>query len=554
MHKFVTIRSLFSLLLGCYRTLPTSLLQFSADYALAGGDGGVDRTWYLQTYPDIATTRLDPVEHYLRFGWREGRDPQPDFSTCGYLEANEEVKGNPLVHYLRHGGTKVPSPEWQFAADYALASGDGGVDRTWYLQTYPDIATARLDPVEHYLRSGWREGRDPRSDFSTCGYLAANEKVEGNPLVHYLLSPREARLAAGRGESEYQYGHVANIKGRLKALSGKIGRTIRAEEWWDYKLVPIFSVFYATAYIQHVSVASVWSAAVALLLAIAPCAAYVSLINDLTDREDDRCAGKSNRMEGRPVWQVAALLAAPLCVAVFFCILWSDDILLVAAYLGAWVVFSLYSISPFRLKNRGGLGVIADACGSHVFPKLTAALLAYRAAGNPIDRVWIAAVIIWALGYGLRGILLHQLCDFEADHKAGVQTFVVKHSRGSAVRLARLALLIVLIGLAMLVWQIESVWPVVFMLIYAAFAILNSRVWNVAIVIAEPVGPYSIFGQEYYILLFPLALLLSLALQYPADWAVAIAHLIIFRQPAVFFITETRLLLRDLAQGKRRSV
>src|SRR5439155_488188 len=108
------------------------------------------------------------------------------------LEANEQAQGNPLVHYLRHGGTKVPTQEGQHAADYELAGGDGGVDRAWYLQTYPDIERAGVDPVEHYLWTGWRERRDPRPDFSTSRYLEANKEAQGNPLLHYLRSAREA--------------------------------------------------------------------------------------------------------------------------------------------------------------------------------------------------------------------------------------------------------------------------------------------------------------------------------------------------------------------------
>lgn len=80
----------------------------------------------------------------------------------------------------------APTAESQFAADYALADGNGGVDRAWYLETYTDVAAVGADPVAHYLQEGWREGRDPRVDFSTSGYLTANTSVEGNPLVHYL--------------------------------------------------------------------------------------------------------------------------------------------------------------------------------------------------------------------------------------------------------------------------------------------------------------------------------------------------------------------------------
>src|SRR5207237_3660212 len=107
----------------------------------------------------VAAAGADPVEHYLQFGWREGRDPRADFSTSGYLEANKQADGNPLLHSLRRGRTNVPAPDLPFAADYQLASGEQGVDRVWYLSTYPDVAAAGVDPVEHYVRWGWREGR-----------------------------------------------------------------------------------------------------------------------------------------------------------------------------------------------------------------------------------------------------------------------------------------------------------------------------------------------------------------------------------------------------------
>jgi hypothetical protein len=302
--------------------------------------------------------------------------------------------------------------------------------------------------------------------------------------------------------------------------------------------------------VQDVSVAAIWPGAVALLLAIAPCAAYVSLVNDVTDRADDRRAGKINRMAGRPAWLLTLLLAVPLSVAVLFGFLWRDDVPLVTAYLGAWAAFSLYSVPPFRLKRRGILGVIADASGAHLFPTLVAAFLSLRAAGKAIDPIWIGAVAAWAFGCGLRGILWHQLYDLEADRKAAVQTFVLRHSRHSAVRLAAyVALPVESVALAVLLWRMQSPWPVPFLLLYAAIATLKSRMWDVAIVIAEPRERYAILGQEYYTLLFPLGILLSSALRHPADWVVMLAHVLVFPAPAVSVATQAYRLLRDLAQS-----
>jgi 1,4-dihydroxy-2-naphthoate octaprenyltransferase len=343
------------------------------------------------------------------------------------------------------------------------------------------------------------------------------------------------------------------MKRRIRELSANLAGTIRADQWWDYKLVPIYSVFYATVYLQHISVASVWSSAVALLLAIAPCAAYVSLSNDLADRDDDRRAGKFNRLAGKPVGEIILLLAAPLCAAVFFTVLWRDDLPLVVAYLCTWAAFSLYSLPPIRLKSRGLAGLVADACGSHVFPSLVAVLLAERAASHTIDEVWIAAIAVWALGCGLRGILWHQLYDCEADRRAGVQTFVLRHSRRAAVRLARFALVIELVALSVVLWRIKSAGPVVFLLIYAVFAILKSRLWKVRIVVAEPSDQYAILGMEYYTLLFPLAVVLSCAIRDPADWMVVFVHLIVFRRPAILFFKETPQLSIDCASAWRQN-
>lgn len=44
--------------------------------------------------------------HYLTTGWKEGRDPSPDFSTKLYLEMNDDVRRshvNPFLHYLTYG-------------------------------------------------------------------------------------------------------------------------------------------------------------------------------------------------------------------------------------------------------------------------------------------------------------------------------------------------------------------------------------------------------------------------------------------------------------------
>jgi hypothetical protein len=62
--------------------------------------------WYLQQYPDVAASGADPARHYLEFGWQEGRNPGPEFSTKAYLKRYPDVaeqRINPLLHFVEYG-------------------------------------------------------------------------------------------------------------------------------------------------------------------------------------------------------------------------------------------------------------------------------------------------------------------------------------------------------------------------------------------------------------------------------------------------------------------
>jgi GT2 family glycosyltransferase/glycosyltransferase involved in cell wall biosynthesis len=67
---------------------------------------GFDTEFYLQNNKDILDSGLDPVEHFCSHGWREDRDPNPEFSTLEYLRANPDVSHgdvNPFLHWILYG-------------------------------------------------------------------------------------------------------------------------------------------------------------------------------------------------------------------------------------------------------------------------------------------------------------------------------------------------------------------------------------------------------------------------------------------------------------------
>lgn len=68
--------------------------------------GFFDFDWYLVNNPDVRKSKLHPVEHYLEYGWLEGRDPSAEFNTNYYLLKNKDVSStgmNPLLHYVKFG-------------------------------------------------------------------------------------------------------------------------------------------------------------------------------------------------------------------------------------------------------------------------------------------------------------------------------------------------------------------------------------------------------------------------------------------------------------------
>lgn len=82
-----------------------------------------DKEYYLINNKDVLKAKIDPIVHYLDYGYREGRDPSPLFSTNDYYELNPDVLEsgmNPLIHYVLYGKrenrlkfnlSNKPSPE-----------------------------------------------------------------------------------------------------------------------------------------------------------------------------------------------------------------------------------------------------------------------------------------------------------------------------------------------------------------------------------------------------------------------------------------------------------
>lgn len=149
-----------------------------------------DDAFYRAENPDVARSGFDPFAHYLEHGWREGRDPAPSFSTLYYKDRYLARRpANPLLHYARldpalRAGLATGPGEDALAIQAATIA--PCFDADFYLDT---VDPEGLDAVAHYLTRGWRQGFEPRPDFSARTHLAQHPQVRRqriNPFYHYV--------------------------------------------------------------------------------------------------------------------------------------------------------------------------------------------------------------------------------------------------------------------------------------------------------------------------------------------------------------------------------
>ncbi len=73
---------------------------------LLAESGLFDREYYQAAYPDVTGADIDPLSHYVAYGWRENRRPNLWFDSQFYLDDNPDISAgitNPLLHFLCAG-------------------------------------------------------------------------------------------------------------------------------------------------------------------------------------------------------------------------------------------------------------------------------------------------------------------------------------------------------------------------------------------------------------------------------------------------------------------
>lgn len=179
---------------------------FNILYDLKVASRRFDYKHYRETSPDLERfSDLQLLVHYCMLGWRDGRDPSPDFSSSRYLEAYPDIAAaqiNPFTHFLSKGRKEGREGRPEIPMDAELSRLAPHFDLGYYRACSPDLAhVSDQNLLEHFHITGWREGRDPSSDFSVEAYLAENRDVASariNPFLHFLTEGRAENRQAVR--------------------------------------------------------------------------------------------------------------------------------------------------------------------------------------------------------------------------------------------------------------------------------------------------------------------------------------------------------------------
>jgi hypothetical protein len=314
------------------------------------------------------------------------------------------------------------------------------------------------------------------------------------------------------------------------ALAGRL----RLKNPWNYKAPFLISLPYFMSAVGRIPASRALLGLLASLLTIFGIAATAYLLNDWSDTEKDRAGGKPNAVAQLGLAQRGALLLAFLSAALLPWLYLPFTRLtgaLLAAELGLFVV---YCFPPFRLKERGVLGLLTDACYAHALPAVLAVVTFAAMAPRPYPQLasLLLALLAWQLALGVRNITLHQLQDHDSDLRSGTRTVAtaVGPERLSAW-LTRAVVPLELFGFTAFTLVAARGLPAL-LWAYPAFVLLTlarRRALGLPVLPAGARGLLYAFLDDFYVDWLPLAVLFSLLAIEPGYWPLLVIHLLLFR-------------------------
>jgi hypothetical protein len=306
----------------------------------------------------------------------------------------------------------------------------------------------------------------------------------------------------------------------------------RSVDWWDYKLPIFFSIGYWVVLQAPTVIVKPIIHLFIVIIGLCIGAVYVSVINDLTDLKDDFASNKTNRLQQISPLGRGIILSVCILLGILFVYFFLSSSISKLFYIAAWVAFSLYSIPPFRLKNKAVWGVFADACGSNVFPNLCIAAGMSEFCGIELYVFQYVFIAIWSLCYGLRGILWHQYVDVQNDLLVKINTLASKVDR-SIIKKFEIPILCLEVVAFCLFNATVGFWSLLItLLVYLIYVVLVAVYQNMnnAIILINDDKPWIFLMGSFYQSFWPILLICLLGVKMPYFFILIPIHFLLFPQ------------------------
>jgi 4-hydroxybenzoate polyprenyltransferase len=191
---------------------------------------------------------------------------------------------------------------------------------------------------------------------------------------------------------------------------------LRTKNWWRPKMGFLVAVLCFYLAVQQPD----WNDGLFLLflafVAVLGLGSLGHVLNDWSDIEEDRRAGKSNTMSRLSLPQrfLSLIVVVVIGYLPWFVGLKSNPFIITLLGLEL-LLFLLYSVRPVRLKRFPQVAIVLDALYAYVNPSLFLWLTFVASIGNEAKLIETVSLFVWTLPMGLRHIVNHHVMDREND-------------------------------------------------------------------------------------------------------------------------------------------
>ena len=296
-------------------------------------------------------------------------------------------------------------------------------------------------------------------------------------------------------------------------------KLIRWQEWFDTKLPLIVMIaYYANLRYQQ----PIWDATIRICLYGAGLLAFGYLVNDISDQEPDRLVGKQrvvHQLSRIQAWSTTITIVLIMIISLWPYFL-RQPFIVSMSFIFSICVAMAYSLYPFRLKERGWLGLVTASAAQRSIPAFVAAICLYT-----LDLVILAILLVYFLN-GLRYIILHQVMDAQNDRIAKLQTYMLT---GNRLSVSRTYLSLLLLGEIIILMIIPLGMPINLRWVNLTFWPFGLY-WILRLIFQKQNAYPLTFDQTplqtFYFVIWPFSLIIAGSLFNPAMWALFIIEVL----------------------------